>query len=124
MGDDTLRRNQLHGILDTPTLDSQDRPLENDEEEYLAKERELREVSDLRIRTLERLVKEKVQLVGAQEQELAQAAQDLQRLRGQLAERERVSRELEDKLERGRQALEVREAEAARARVQAQDIYE
>lgn len=40
-------------------------------DDYLQKEREIKELNDLRIKTLERLVKEKVDIIHQQEEELA-----------------------------------------------------
>ncbi len=42
-----------------------------DEGLYMQKERELKELNDLRIRTLEKLVREKVDIIQAQESDLA-----------------------------------------------------
>ena len=40
-------------------------------DDYLQKEREIKELNDLRIKTLERLVKEKVDIIHQKEEELA-----------------------------------------------------
>jgi hypothetical protein len=42
-----------------------------DEGIYMQKERELKELNDLRIRTLEKLIREKVDIIQAQESDLA-----------------------------------------------------
>lgn len=83
-GDETLRKSgqpsamqtldsrQPEGFQYTPYEDIQEEEERSpgDDDDYLAKERELRELNDLRIRTLERLVREKVDIVNAQESEL------------------------------------------------------
>jgi len=45
------------------------------------KEKELKELNDMRIRTLERMIREKVDIVQQQEAELSSYAQDLNTLR-------------------------------------------
>jgi hypothetical protein len=42
-----------------------------EDDDYLKKEREIKELNDLRIRTLERLVKEKVDIIHQQESEIS-----------------------------------------------------
>jgi hypothetical protein len=52
-----------------------------DDQYFYMKEKELKELNDMRIRTLERMIREKVDIVQQQEAELSSYAQDLNTLR-------------------------------------------
>jgi hypothetical protein len=88
---------------------------ENDE--YLAKERELKDFQELRVRRLEALVREKTGVIERQEDELATNAQDIYRLKQQTADCQRMVAECETRLDRARVLLEQKDGELAAARV-------
>jgi hypothetical protein len=91
---------------------------------FLQKEKELRDLSELRIKTLERLVRDKQDLIQAQESDLDAATQQLQQLKMQLADRDRLLHDFDARLEQAKSLVKHRETEIAAAKTQLMDMYD
>ena len=59
-------------------------------DDYLQKEREIKELNDLRIKTLERLVKEKVDIIHQQEEELAMYRLDVKGVKNAITDKDKI----------------------------------
>jgi len=68
-------------------------------DDYLQKEREIKELNDLRIKTLERLVKEKVDIIHQQEEELAMHRQDVKGVKNAITDKDKILLDYERRLE-------------------------
>lgn len=112
--------NQYNGYQQDPM--GEEEPL--DDGLYMQKERELKELNDLRIRTLEKLVREKVDIIQAQESDLALQAQDLDAMKRTLGERESLVSDFETRLDKAKAHISQRESEIAALKTQLMDMYD
>ena len=95
-----------------------------DEGDYLQKEREIKELNDLRIRTLERLVKEKVDIIHQQEQELAVFMQDVKGVKSAITDKDKMLMDYERRLETSKHVLQQKDAEVSSTKMQLLDLYD
>ena len=76
------------------------------DDDYMQKEREIKELNDLRIKTLERLVKEKVDIIHQQEAELAMSMQDVRSIKGTVHEKDKFLNDFERRLDISKNILQ------------------
>ena len=76
------------------------------DDDYMQKEREIKELNDLRINTLERLVKEKVDIIHQQEAELAMSMQDVRSIKGTVHEKDKFLNDFERRLDISKNILQ------------------
>ena len=76
------------------------------DDDYMQKEREIKELNDLRIKTLERLVKEKVDIIHQQEAELAMSMQDFRSIKGTVHEKDKFLNDFERRLDISKNILQ------------------
>lgn len=75
-------------------------------DDYLQKEREIKELNDLRIKTLERLVKEKVDIIHQQEEELAMYRLDVKGVKNAITDKDKILMDYERRLETSKHLLQ------------------
>jgi len=75
-------------------------------DDYLQKEREIKELNDLRIKTLEILVLEKVDIIHQQEEELAMHRQDVKGVKNAITDKDKILLDYERRLETSKHLIQ------------------